>query len=420
MITMPQDLPATSIPKLKKVQKIYVDLLKCTDFGYPGSQRSMAKDYLNHYFESLKQQGFELVHDVDKITNDTILFSPATPETNDACKTNEFQSQVRESLRDEKINILRTVPFNEFFENPFFPAVYKATHFSGGEDKHLVENHEQLDKIKRFFEEVDKEIEDGKKELKIPQEINESHEFEEALGYYKSCVVFQEFAECPSKANTSMRVLMPPNDDILAASLKYNFPENVNRNANRQSPLSTQSQFTHPDSLYFLNGKKIQSNSALGGLDIPLKPLYREFNYSPVEERLLREHNFDPRNADVPHEIKSASAKIAHDFEKQIGILGGHDYILDKKKGWCLLEVNGHRSGPKTFMQAYGLKYKSHASSDIQSFLDMLTLHDSDQNQQITEKTVQGYLHWLESEKFMLMAKDTVLARRVQKEISRS
>jgi len=391
-----QSPPTSNIPKISRPQKVYIDIEKYLVFSNPSPYDLIWNDYIGNYFDSLKKQGVELIHDVLKITDDTILFSPKRKLIPEFSNANEFQEKVRECLRDEKIKLPKTIKFNEYIKKPFFPAVYKAAHFDCGEDKFLIENMHQLDRVKLFFEQIENETDMYVK--------------------YKEELIFQEFIECPTIYNTTLRVNMPPYDDVLAASIKYNFPNKVIRQK-KTNLLSTEKFFLNPESPYFLNDRKIQSNSATGGNDIVLKPTRRKFSYSTFEKDLLKKHNIDPQNAEVPTVIKLTSAKIALNFERHIGILGGFDFIFDKMKGWFLLEVNGYRFCPKNFMIAYGYKEEEPTNEDICLYIDLLIKNGIKKEKLPDAEKVIYYLKEFQESKYNLLAKDTALARRIERDL---
>ena len=61
------------------------------------------------------------------------------------------------------------------------------------------------------------------------------------------------------------------------------------------------------------------------------------FDYS--DKQILIEHGIDPENPILPAEVMEVSANIARNANKELGIMCGIDFIMDKNNGkWYYLE----------------------------------------------------------------------------------
>ena len=127
-----------------------------------------------------------------------------------------------------------------------------------------------------------------------------------------------------------MRVLMSASGDVLGASLKYSRPVMQQREAQG----TFEKHFWNPKSPYYLNCSGM-FNYYSGGGDINLGQ--SRFSYS--EREVLAEHGIDPENPIIPAEILEVAANIATNANKELGIMCGIDFIMDKKDGkWYYLE----------------------------------------------------------------------------------
>ena len=117
-----------------------------------------------------------------------------------------------------------SVSVDNFFNDPFYPAIFKNIFVNGGLDKFLIETPEQLDKIKKL---------------------------RDAL------------KETSTDYNTSLRVLASASGNVMAASLKY--ARGTERREGNFKGLFEHF-FSDTNSKYFLNSRSIISNHAAGGL----------------------------------------------------------------------------------------------------------------------------------------------------------
>lgn len=207
------------------------------------------------------------------------------------------------------INYPYSVSIEEFFEHPFFPAVFKNEATNAGKDKMLIETPEQLEIFKKFYETY--------KNKKV---------YQEQFG----CSIFQQLIETPTENKTYLRVLMSASGDVLGASLKYSRPSMQDR------PLqgTFEKHLLDPKSPFYINSTGM-FNYYSGGGNINLGQ--SRFDYS--EKQMLIEHGIDPENPILPAEVMEVSANIARNANKELGIMCGIDFIMDKNDGkWYYLE----------------------------------------------------------------------------------
>ena len=163
----------------------------------------------------------------------------------------------------------KTVTLEEYFVNPFFPAVFKYELMDNGYDKFLIETEEQLEKIKALFD--------------IYGEM-----FEEKVT--KNCV-FQQLIKPPTKQATYLRVLMGASGEVIGASLRYQI-EDVER---REMGGIFEPWFSDPNSEYYLGCKRMFSTRSKDGF-IHLSAQ----KFSDEKSKILKDHGIDPNNAEVP------------------------------------------------------------------------------------------------------------------------
>lgn len=124
---------------------------------------------------------------------------------------------------------------------------------------------------------------------------------------------------------------MSASSDVLGASLKYSRPVMQQREAQG----TFEKHFWNPKSPYYLNCSGM-FNYYSGGGDINLGQ--SRFSYS--EREILAEHGIDPENPEVPAEVLEVASNIAKNANRELGIMCGIDFIMDKNDGkWYYLEI---------------------------------------------------------------------------------
>lgn len=170
--------------------------------------RAMAKAELSRmrksFITKLEQQGFIITYDKDDITSDTICFIMDNQAIcNDNVDLGEYKKLFDERIFEvggDKLNYPRSLSMEEYFENPFYPAVFKNESTNGGVDKFLIETPEQVEVIKKFY-----------------KDFSQNQKYVDAFG----CSIFQQLIETPTDYKTYMRVMMSASGDLMGASLKY-------------------------------------------------------------------------------------------------------------------------------------------------------------------------------------------------------
>lgn len=264
------------------------------------------------FISRLESDGFVITY--DKNIKDTIYFIMDESVVCDkGVDINIYKKMFDQRIFEaggDKLNYPKSLTMEEFFQNPFFPAVLKNELMNGGVDKFLIETPEQLEIIKKFY-----------------TDFYSNKEYVQQL----KCSIFQQLIETPTRYKTYMRVLMSASGDVMGASLKYS---NVNeQKRNPQGPL--EKYFWDKDSKYYLNCKGMFNYYSNGG-----NISFSQPRYSDEKKAILKEHGIDPNNPSIPDEVLEVASLIAQNCNRELGIMCGIDFIfneLDKK--WYYLEI---------------------------------------------------------------------------------
>lgn len=289
-------------------------------FNIPNQfDRLQVKSFLSNkrkkFVEKLQNKGINITFNKEDITNDTIcLIMDDTSLCDKNVKVEEykkiFDKKIFESA-GENFNYPISVSVKDFFDNPFFPVAFKNEFANGGIDKFLIENNEQLEIIKSFYKE----------------NYNNTT--------YKNAFdnsIFQQYLETPSKYATYLRVLVAASGDVMGASLKYS--KEVIDNSIKGI---FEKVFLDSNSKYFLNSTKL-FNYYSGGENI----YFSQPKFSSEKERLLKEHGLNPNRLTIPNEVLDVCQNIMQNCNREIGILCGIDFMLNKNDGkWYYLENQG-------------------------------------------------------------------------------
>lgn len=274
--------------------------------------RTLLEQKRREFIKKLENEGFEITFDKSSLSNTIYIIMNNTALTDLDTSIYEYQQLFDLKMQEaggEEMNVPYTVSMLDYFTNPFFPAVFKNIATNGGEDKLLIENVDQLSKIKQFYEENN----------------NNSSIMEK----FSMCV-FQEYIETPTKYSTYIRVLMGTSGDIMGASLKYsNLVE-------EHKPFNGffEKVFCDPQSKYFLDCKNMFGYYSLGG-----EISFSQPKYSDEKKEILKAHNIDEIHPEVPYEIRSVATNIMQECNKELGIIVGFDFIQNVKNGkWYYLE----------------------------------------------------------------------------------
>jgi len=304
---------------------------------------------------TLQALGFAITFDENTPSEDTTFlnacFDGAKTDSEFIAYETKWKAKISEILRGGKIKEPLSVAFKDYMKNPFFASVLKNEYAQRGMDKFLIETPEQLEKVKAFHKAF---------------EVQFIHDYVESS-------VFQQRIETPSDYNTSLRVLATSAGDVLASSLKYNKPTQV-----QKKEMGVMDKYlADPKSPYFLKSKSIVSNSAVGGDRIILdgKPTSAKH-----DKKLLKMHGIDPGNPTVPFEVANAATKIAHNCERRLGVISGMDFIQNAEDGdWYFLEAN-HNPALNTYAQSRGMNVNQPDTKEnpFASIANYMTIQDLD------------------------------------------
>lgn len=307
--------------EVNRVQKVFVEptwitgetcLFRISNpFEYAQAKAKLTK-IRQEFISRLEKEGFIITYDkndeeaVCLIMNDLAV---CDYNTDDKEYKKEYDNKIFEAGGD-LLNYPYSLSMEEYFETPFFPAVFKNESQNAGIDKFLIENVEQLEIIKKFY----KDFLDKK----------------EYVYTFKNCI-FQQLIQTPTNYKTYMRLLMSASGDVLGASLKYS--KNVESQNSNQGMFEPY--FLNPQSEYYLNCKKM-FNYYSGGENI----FFPQPKYSSEKQSILKAHDIDPNNPEIPSEVLEVSSAIAKKCNRQLGIICGIDFIyneIDRK--WYYLEL---------------------------------------------------------------------------------
>lgn len=298
------------------------------------------------FIENLLKEGFNVTFNKSDIKEDTICLIM----DNTALCDNEVSIDEYKKLFDEKIfasggpNFY--YPFSlrveDFFKSPFFPAVFKNEFANGGVDKFLIENRNQLEIMKSFYEQY-------------------SHDEPYKLNFANS--IFQQYLENPGEYSTYIRVLVGGTGAVLGASLKYSTRTMV---AKENKGIFEQV-FLDSKSKYFIDAKRM-FNYYSGGGNI----YFNQPRYSNEKRDILKEHGFDLNDLHLPNEILDVCENIMLKCNREIGVLCGIDFMLNEADGkWYYLE---NQAFPAIDEWAQAKNISLPKGHDIKDYMKLLEL----------------------------------------------
>ena len=267
------------------------------------------------FIKKLEAEGFVITE--DKYDTDKDIVSLIMNSTAIECEDNNSLSSYKKAFDQRmfeaggpNLNYPYSVSIDEYFANPFFPVVFKNESTNAGKDKFLIETPKQVEVLKRFYNKY-KNTEGYKHQL--------------------DCSIFQQLIETPTENKTYMRVLMSASGDVLGASLKYS--RAIMQDREPQGLF--EKHFWNPDSEFYLNCSGM-FNYYSGGGNINLG----QSRFTYPEKEILIAHGIDPESSMVPAEVLEVASNIAQNANKELGIMCGIDFIMDKKDGkWYYLEI---------------------------------------------------------------------------------
>lgn len=265
------------------------------------------------FVEKLKAEGYTVITDRASIDKDTICLIM----NNDALiKKPESLEEVRKALHKKiaesagpNFHFPYSMTIEEYFERPFFPAVFKNEIQNGGKDKFLISTPEQLEKIKSFYD----------------QNKNNT----EAMEAFNNCIV-QKYLETPTNYATYMRVLANGAGEVMGANLKC-----AKKDMDKQKLEGTfECIFLDPNSKYYINSEKM-FNYYSGGMEIGLS----QPKYSSDKKDILIAHGFDMDNIKVPDSVGDVVKNIMLNCNQEVGVMCGIDFMLNEEDNeWYYLE----------------------------------------------------------------------------------
>lgn len=321
-------------------QKIYVDM------------RWMPEKLISY----LNEKCYDIITDSSLATDDIFFLTPCLDEHINS-KKEEYVAKKMRKIRTcfigESVSEPKTITFpkDHFPQNILpLPFVLKNLEENGGYEKFILRTPEQLETLKRFYEEIndydfERRSEGANEKWKC---LGEKIIFDRKTGRSNTAIsmwiydykeifneqmVIQEYIATPTEYNTSMRILTSSTGDILGASLKYMQPSSPDQSKRYHGFFDTY--LSDPSSPYYLGNESIISNTVAGGNSI----LLGKKSYSKLEQEVLQAHDIDPLNAEVPESVSRVAKIIASTCHREIGAISGMDFIYDKNtKTWKFLE----------------------------------------------------------------------------------
>lgn len=272
--------------------------------------------FRKRFVEQLEEQGFVITYDRNICSEDIVYFT-MNPESvcQEEMAFGEYKKKYDQKIFkacEGKLNYPYSLNMEQYFERPFLPAVFKNELMNGGKDKFLIETEEQVEIIKKFY-----------------NDFNNNPQYKDAF----DVSIFQQLIETPTEYKTYMRVLMSASGDVMGASLKYSRP-------GYQQRLDFgmfEKYLRDKNSEYFLNAKEMFNYYSGGGEISFCQP-----RYSYEKQEILKAHGIDYETPAIPEEVLEISSMIAQRCNNQLGIMCGIDFIFNEQdKKWYYLEVQG-------------------------------------------------------------------------------
>lgn len=311
------------------------------------------------FLARLEKEGFVITYDKNDINEDTIclIMNEAALGLGQNTTMADYKKAFDQRMFEkggEKLNYPHTLRVEEYFENPFFPAVFKNEGTNGGVDKFLIENEEQLEIIKKLYKD---------------------YRNNPIIANAFSLSVFQQLIETPTNHKTYMRVLMSSSGDVMGASLKYSIAETKVR----QPEGIFEKFFWDKNSEYYLNSKGM-FNYYSGGGNIH----FAQPRFSTEKSKILLEHGLNPNRPEVPEDVLEVASNIASKGNEELGIISGIDFILNKYDNkWYYLEIQAFPAieewavtkGIRKIKEGGIEEYMKYCELDLEARHDALMMH---------------------------------------------
>jgi len=298
------------------------------------------------FVKRLENEGFIITHEKHDTEHDIIYLNmnneAISCDNDDIADYKKILDERLFKAGGEKLYYPYSLKFEEYLNNPFYPAVLKNELMNGGKDKFFIETPQQLEIVKKFYN---------------------RYKEDEHLKPSFDCSIFQQFIKTPTEHKTYMRVLMSASGDVLGASLKYSRAGVEVRAASG----TFEKYFWDKNSEFYLECKGM-FNYYSGGGDINFGQ--KRLNYE--EREILSAHGIDPDNPCVPEDVLEVSSNIAIKCNKEIGILCGLDFIYNAEENkWYYLEMQAF---PAIDEWAIPRKIKVREVRDIKDYIKMNAL----------------------------------------------
>lgn len=341
----------------------------------PAAHNNPVYEAYKEMFKYFYDMGYKVVTDSKTVDNNAFFFTPCldkhindTKEAYKAKKKNRFDLYLINEGITEPLTV--SFPIDSFPDSlPSLPLVLKNEQSQGGMEKFLIKTPQQLETLKRFYNEINpyarkKTIEKVKHEYSYYEnlEFDENGrsnkgiciDFVDYKKEFHENMIIQKYIKTPTQYNTSLRVLTSSSGDILCSSLKYSDIAIIKDE--RYHGLFDR-YLSNPLSPYFLGSESIISNTVAGGNSI----LLGKDNYSKLEQEILIAHGIDPNNADVPKNVMAACTNIAVNCSREVGAICGIDFIFDEEeRAWKYLEEHEYPM-LYSYAEKYNLPYDCNA-----------------------------------------------------------
>lgn len=297
-------------------------------------------------FANLLSRGYKIVKNIKDANENTIYVTGRRQDYRCSCCDEYFDlvnKEIQESLKDKGIVKPNTTKFsyddllNYKYKIPF---VFKNENQNGGREKFLINTEQDYENLinacvylinKNYL--LLTSIEGNNQKCHIDYD-----------NYLNLNFVVQEYIETPTEFNTTLRLLTTPSNDLLYGVVKYKEKDEYKDDTTLLGYLL--------NVVYPLSTKSIVSNTLSGGSNL----LLGEENYNDFEKKLLDSHNI---NTDDFFELVEKTKTVHKEFQKEIGIICGFDYIYDKEKEkWFLLEYHS-RPMVGDYSKRQGILYKT-------------------------------------------------------------
>ena len=301
---------------------------------------------------SLIAKGYRVVNHILDTDRDTIFITGArqvygykTPE--------EYRYRLDKSIQDSLARCGITKPKTTRFsikalrEHKYkLPFVLKNETFNGGKEKFLIQTEEDYENLLSSCE----FLLNRNLFFLTPFKADDLERLINYELYLNKNFSVQEYIPTPSNYNTTVRLLTTPADELLYGALKYKKPTELKDSTSMLGYLLTK--------VYPLSTPSIVSNTVRGGRNV----LLGKSKYPNIEKALLQSHDI---NSAAFQKLIQATKEVHQEYQYQLGILCGFDYIYDREREqWFLLEYHD-KPMVGDYSTRQGIKYKTTEEKEI-------------------------------------------------------